>query len=60
MNDVLRDHFGATVTPAELERERGAIDPPLRTPEELAYYRIFREHLPGVRVQATIGRFVEA
>ncbi|WP_433035525.1 hypothetical protein [Actinomycetospora sp. CA-053990] len=36
------------------------VDPPLRTREELAYYRIFKEYLPGVRVQHAIGRFVEA
>jgi asparagine synthase (glutamine-hydrolysing) len=56
----LSDHFGATVTDQDLERERDAVDPPLRTREELAYYRIFREHLPGVLVKQTIGRFVEA
>ncbi len=60
MNAVLREHFAATVTDADLERERDAVDPPLRTREELAYYRIFRDHLPGVRVDGTIGRFVEA
>jgi asparagine synthase (glutamine-hydrolysing) len=60
MNTVLREHFDATVGEDELERERGVIDPPLRTREELAYYRIFTEHLPGVRAQGTIGRFVEA
>ena len=43
-----------------LERERGAIDPPLRTREELAYYRLFAERLGGVRAESTIGRFVEA
>ena len=60
MDEVLRDHFGATVSEEELERERDAVDPPLRTREELAYYRIFRDHLPGVKVGKTIGRFVEA
>ena len=60
MDEVLRDHFGATVSEEELERERGAVDPPLRTREELAYYRIFRDGLPGVKVKQTIGRFVEA
>ncbi len=60
MDDVLRDHFGATVSKEELEQERDAVDPPLRTREEAAYYRIFRDHLPGVKVKQTIGRFVEA
>lgn len=60
MNTVLRGHFGALVSDAELERERDAVEPPLRTREELAYYRIFTERLPGVPAQGTIGRFVEA
>lgn len=57
---VLREHFGATVSDEELERERDVIDPPLRTHEELAYYRMFADRLPGVRAQGTIKRFVEA
>ncbi|PVZ14206.1 asparagine synthase (glutamine-hydrolyzing) [Actinomycetospora cinnamomea] len=60
MKDVLSDHFGRTVTEEELEQERDAVDPPLRTREELAYYRIFREHLRGIEPDHTIGRFVEA
>ncbi len=60
MNDVLREHFGARVSEQELERERDAVDPPLRTREELAYYRLFADRLPGVSATATIGRFVEA
>jgi asparagine synthase (glutamine-hydrolysing) len=60
MNDVLREHFGAAVGDEELERERHVVDPPLRTREELAYYRIFAERLPGISATATIGRFVEA
>lgn len=60
MDDVLREHFGATVSEADLERERDLVDPPLRTREELAYYRIFAERLPGVDATRTVGRFVEA
>ncbi len=60
MDEVLRDHFGATVSETDLERERDALDPPLRTREELAYYRIFIERLPGVDAGKSIGRFVEA
>ena len=60
MGDVLRERFGAAVSESDFERERDAIDPPLRTREELAYYRIFVEHLPGVDVGRTLGRFVEA
>ena len=44
----------------DFERERGAVDPPLRTREELAYHRIFAEHLPGVRPERTLGRFATA
>lgn len=60
MDEVLRERFGSTVTDDEFERERHAVDPPLRTREELAYYRLFAEHLPDVEPKGTIGRFVEA
>jgi len=33
------------------------VQPALRTREELAYYRIWREHLPGVRPERNLGRF---
>lgn len=60
MNDVLRAHFGALVTATELETESAVLDPPLRTTEELSYYRMFTEALPGIDAQRTIGRFAEA
>lgn len=60
MNEVLREHYGATVTEADLIREAGAVDPPLRTREELAYYRMFAEAFPGIDPSTTVGRFVEA
>jgi asparagine synthase (glutamine-hydrolysing) len=60
MSTVLSEHFSGTVRPGELERERAAVDPPLRTAEELAFYRIFTEALPGVRGSAAVARFVEA
>jgi asparagine synthase (glutamine-hydrolysing) len=44
----------------ELEEERDVVDPPLRTREELAYFRIFKDHLPGVRPERTVGRFATA
>jgi asparagine synthase (glutamine-hydrolysing) len=53
---VMEDGIGAE----EFERERGVVDPPLRTREELAYYRIFSEHLPGVRPEQTVERFATA
>jgi asparagine synthase (glutamine-hydrolysing) len=57
---VLSDVVAASVSEEDLARERDAVDPPLRTREELAYYRIFREHLGGVRPEATLGRFATA
>jgi asparagine synthase (glutamine-hydrolysing) len=60
MNVVLREHFGARVDDAELARERDVLDPPARTGEELAYYRILERHLGGVDANRTIGRFAEA
>jgi asparagine synthase (glutamine-hydrolysing) len=60
MNEVLRTHFDGQVSEEDLERERAALAPPIRTREELAYYRILTEHLPGVNAGKTIGRFVEA
>jgi asparagine synthase (glutamine-hydrolysing) len=58
--DVLTAAIEAGVEPADFELEREQVDPPLRTREELAYYRIFREHLAGVRPEATISRFATA
>jgi asparagine synthase (glutamine-hydrolysing) len=58
--DVLTRAVEDGVSPADFERERGAIDPPLRTREELAYHRIFAEYLPGVRPERTLGRFATA
>jgi asparagine synthase (glutamine-hydrolysing) len=55
--DVLTDELESEISDAEFEAERYAIDPPLRTKEELAYYRIFSEHLPGVNVERTLARF---
>lgn len=60
MNDVLREHFEATVTQAELDQEAAVLDPPLRTREELAYYRMFADALAGVDAKKTVGRFVTA
>jgi len=57
---VLTTVMEDTVDEAEFERERHVLDPPLRTREELAYFRIFSEHLPGVRPEHTVGRFATA
>jgi asparagine synthase (glutamine-hydrolysing) len=58
--DVLTDALSASVSEEDFERERWAVDPPLRTREELVYYRIFKEHLAGVRPELTLGRFATA
>ena len=58
MNDVLQDHFENTVTEAEL-RETSASGQSLRTREQLAYYRIFSEALPGFEVEQVAGRFTD-
>ena len=49
-----------SVGDGEFQQERHLLDPPLRTREELAYFRIFSEHLPGVRPGRTVGRFATA
>jgi asparagine synthase (glutamine-hydrolysing) len=58
--DVLSEAVAAGISGAELEAERGAVEPPLRTKEELAYYRIFRDHLPRVRAEVALSRFARA
>src|SRR3954470_17362579 len=58
--DVLTDEIEGSIGEEEFEREREELDPPLRTREELFYYRIWREHLQGVRAERTVGRFATA
>ncbi len=57
---VLRGRMEESVTEEEFERERNEVEPPLRTREEVAYYRIFSENLGEVRPKRTIGRFATA
>jgi asparagine synthase (glutamine-hydrolysing) len=57
---VLKERMEASVTGEDFERERSLVEPPLRTREEAAYYRIFRDHLPNVRPEKTISRFATA
>jgi asparagine synthase (glutamine-hydrolysing) len=59
-SSVLKDRMEASVSEADFEREKGDVEPPLRTREELAYYRIFAEHLGEIRPEDTIGRFATA
>jgi asparagine synthase (glutamine-hydrolysing) len=57
---VLTQPFTDSITEAELELERHETKPALRTREELAYFRIFRDQLGGVRPERTVGRFATA
>ncbi|MEA2279407.1 MAG: hypothetical protein QOK21_14 [Solirubrobacteraceae bacterium] len=50
----------ADISDADFAAQRDAVDPPLRTKEELAYHRIFRAHLPGVRAEVPLSRFAQA
>ena len=45
--DALSRAVEDTVSDAEFAAERDAVEPALRTKEELAYYRVWREHLAG-------------
>jgi asparagine synthase (glutamine-hydrolysing) len=54
---VLTRAVEETVSEEELWQDAGLVDPPLRTREELAYYRIFARHLRGVRAEKTVSRF---
>ena len=57
---VLQDRMEESVTEEDFERERHEVEPPLRTREEVAYYRIFAEELGGIRPGRTISRFATA
>jgi asparagine synthase (glutamine-hydrolysing) len=58
--DVLTREVEAAVSDEAFEAERGAVDPPLRTKEELAYYRVWREHLEAISPERTLSRFARA
>jgi asparagine synthase (glutamine-hydrolysing) len=57
---VLTAAIESEVATADFEADRDRVAPPLRTREEFAYYRIFREHLAGVRPERTLSRFATA
>ncbi len=57
--DVLTDALASEITDAELGAELGGALG-IRTKEELAYYRMWRDNLQGVDVSATLGRFATA
>ena len=58
--DVLTREVEATVSDQAFEAERRAVDPPLRTKEEVAYYRVWRDHLQGIVPERTLSRFARA
>ncbi len=57
---ALQERMGNSVTEEEFEDERYEVEPPLRTHEEVAYYRIFSEDLGEIRPKRTISRFATA
>src|SRR5215210_7944376 len=54
---VLQTEMEASVSEEEFEREHLQVEPPLRTREEVAYYRIFARQFGEVRPKQTLGRF---
>ncbi|KAA5831209.1 asparagine synthase (glutamine-hydrolyzing) [Saccharopolyspora hirsuta] len=54
--DLLTPHWESRVTDADL----ATTDAPVRTKEELAYHRTFRNALPNVRPEAVLTRFATA
>ena len=59
-SSVLQEKMEETVSEEDFERERNEVDPPLRTREEVAYYRIFRDCFEEVRPNQVMGRFATA
>ena len=59
-SSVLKEKMEGTVTEGEFESEKDTIEPALRTREEVAYYRIFHDHLGPVRPGMVLGRFATA
>jgi asparagine synthase (glutamine-hydrolysing) len=57
---VLTGAIESTVSVEQFAEEADVVQPALRTREELAYYRIWRTHLPDVRPEHTLGRFATA
>jgi len=58
--DALSRAVEAGVSDDEFAAERDAVTPALRTKEELAYYRVWREHLQGISAERTLSRFARA
>lgn len=58
--DVLTPHWDALIGDEEFASARDGVRTELRSKEELAYYRVFRDALPSVRPEAVLTRFVTA
>ncbi|MGI8649899.1 MAG: asparagine synthase B [Rubrobacter sp.] len=56
-SSVLKERMEESVSEEEFREIQGETEPPLRTREEAAYYRIFSEHLVNVPTKRTVGRF---
>lgn len=56
-SSVLQEKMEESITEEEFEREKNEVEPPLRTREEVAYYRMFEEALEGVKPRDNVGRF---
>ncbi|WP_119069219.1 asparagine synthase B [Rubrobacter indicoceani] len=59
-SSVLKERMEKSVTEEEFKGMKDAAEPPLRTREEAAYFRIFSEHLGDVPTSRTVGRFATA
>ncbi len=57
---VLTEVLESRISDEEFEAEKGQLDPPVRTKEELGYLRIFRDYLPNVDIDKTLTRFATA
>lgn len=54
--DTLRKALGKTVSEEAFQEGRNCLTPPLATPTEMAYYRLFRRDYAPVIVDRVIGR----
>ncbi|MFD8567989.1 asparagine synthase (glutamine-hydrolyzing) [Streptomyces sp. NPDC059639] len=58
--DLLTPHFETRISDTELAAAQKTSCEDLRSKEELAYYRAFRQALPAVRTEAVLTRFATA
>ncbi|MBB4906206.1 asparagine synthase (glutamine-hydrolyzing) [Actinophytocola algeriensis] len=52
MSEVLMSRMSSTVSEAEFRAARSTVEPRLRNREEMAYYRLWRDALDGIRTSA--------